>query len=365
MFSVREIIPQIATQGQRLTGRAPKLPSPPLYTRSFKPTISKEVNLRPVEILKDWLSVNGHMDLAGTISKCGSSAIMHSCGAHNFYSTLFCNSFLCPTCGKEDSRAHKRRIRRTYDKLKYFPVIGNVVLTLPKALKGIPLRDFFKVAGSFILSEFKTEANLSWFHPTGKRLTKHPHIQSLFPVDKQDRYIPRNDINTLSLKWSQVLTDAFPGLDIPERVMIHYCYEDTPAKIAHAVRYVARLAFIKPSQFNALPDDMKHYLAGLRRKRLVRGFGGFADRNLRGFLQEHIDAQEEIEREGITLMEFLSLGGCPCCGQEMGARGIAEMRKLNYDEHREIAPGFYTHKDNIKIIQKRWPLEIVDTLEVH
>ncbi len=79
MSSVRDSISQTATQGQRLTGRTPKLPSPPLYSTSFKPTISKESNLRPVEGLKDWLSVNGHSALAGTISKCGSSAIMHSC----------------------------------------------------------------------------------------------------------------------------------------------------------------------------------------------------------------------------------------------------------------------------------------------
>ena len=327
-----------------------------LYSTSLKPTINKSVVKTPFRELRSWLYSNDCSAIAGTIEACGTTGSMLTCGEHNYYIPHYCNSILCPTCGKKDSKAHRRRVRRAFDKLETFSCLGNVVLTLPGSLKGIELKDFFRVAGRFIMEHFQTEACLGWFHPTGEKLTRHPHLQFLFPVERENRYMQKATIQELSRKWSDALREAFPELEIPERIMIHYCYEDTPGKITHAVKYVSRLAFITPAQFNLLSEDMKHYLCSLRKKRLVRGFGGFADRNLKTFLKDRIEALPVRERRIKTLEELLAIGGCPCCGQELHFHGVVHRRVFDHNETEEIVPDVSVIKELAQDIREQWGL---------
>lgn len=331
-------------------------PSGSVYSTSLKPTINKSVVRTPFREFRSWLYSNDYSAIAGTIEACGTTGSMFTCGEHNYFTPHYCNSILCPTCGKKDSKAHRRRVRRAFDKLETFPCLGNVVLTLPESLKEIELKDFFRIAGRFIMEHFQTEACLGWFHPTGEKLTRHPHLQFLFPVERKNRYMQKDSIQELSRKWSDALREAFPELEIPERIMIHYCYEDTPGKITHAVKYVSRLAFITPEQFNLLGEDMKHYLCSLRKKRLVRGFGGFADRNLKTFLKERLESLPVRERRIETLEELLAIGGCPCCGQELHFHGVVHRRVFDHNETEELVPDVYVIKELAHDIREQWGL---------
>jgi len=328
-----------------------------IYLKSIKPTNVQPVVKTPFRELRSWLYSNGYSAIAGTIESCNTTGSVLSCGEHNFYLPHYCNSILCPTCGTKDSRAHKRRVRRAFDKLETFPVLGNVVLTLPPSLKEIELRDFFRIAGRFIMECFQTEACLGWFHPTGEKLTRHPHLQFLFPVERENRYMRQATIQELSRKWSDVLREAFPELEIPENIMLHYAYEDTPGKISHAVKYVSRLAFITPTQFNLLSSDMKHYLCSLRKKRLVRGFGGFADRKVKAFLKDRTASLSSSDKRIRSLEQLLATGHCPCCGVELHCHGIISRRAFDNEETTEIVSGVYVLKDLARDIKEYWGLQ--------
>jgi hypothetical protein len=291
----------------------------------------------------DWLAQNGYIRLAKGLCTCMTRSVIRTDGDHTFVKKLPCRSILCLICGKEDSQAHNTRKLQAYEKLGWSDCLGNVTLTLPKSLKGIVLKSFFNLAGAFVLEQFGVDACLCWFHPIGERLTKNPHIQVLFPLDRAKRWLSRRKIEALSQIWAAWLMEAFPELEIPERVQINYKYEDTLAKIGHAIAYVTRLSFISPEQFIALDDDMKHYLARLRGRRLVRGYGKLSDRNWRTYVKGE-KCNSAIAMNELSIYRAFRAKMCPVCGQEFRRAGITQTRLIDFQDLIETTSGWYCNR---------------------
>ncbi len=291
--------------------------------------------------LWDWLTGNGYIRLAKGLSTCMTHSVVRTDGDHTFIKKLPCRSILCSICGKEDSQAHNTRKLQAYEKLGWSDCLGNVTLTLPKSLKGIDLKGFFNLAGSFILEQFGVGACLCWFHPTGEHLTKNPHIQALFPVDRAKKWLSSDKIEALSRFWAVCLMEAFPQLEIPERVQVNYKYEDTPRKIGHAISYVTRLSFITPGQFLALDDDMRHYLAQLRGRRLVRGYGKLSDKNWRAYVKGKQCNSAIASVHQLQFYKAFRVCMCPICGQELTRAGITQTRLIDFQDLIETTSGWY------------------------
>ncbi len=216
------------------------------------------------------------------------------------------------------------------------------------------------------------------FHATGKKLTRHPHFEALFGIEddpegdirRQTRdvkkKIPEHRLARLSRHWSAYLKRAysvrgepverkkryldqvrvvvskkntwvlstkvvarwkerkwkvrywFPLLDLPKNVQVHYEYDDTLEKVGHAIKYGSRLAFLSSKQFLSLGDEMKHWLAGLRGKRLIRGFGKFSDRNWRAYVASKPKPPSGTELVEEKVFKMLEGFRCPVDGEKLG-----------------------------------------------
>jgi len=309
----------------------------PYYSRSVKPTNKKERNYRYIRNMLRWLDDNGYEKLALSIRNCGSQSVSMGCekNYHEYYTRLFCHSILCPRCGKKGSKAHRRRVSRTYEKLNWCECLGNVVLTLPPALKGILLAEFFKLGGNFVMEYFNVEGCIGFFHPLGEKLLSiHPHIQFLFYVPEEKKFVAKEKLRKFSSAWADLLRSAHPELDVPDVVQVSYNYRDTPGKISHTISYSGRKAFIRPSEFLDIPDDMKHYLARRRGKRLARGFGCLGDRNIKEFLSTmfRLNRSSFRDKKLMDISYMLYNKVCPCCGDPLSFKGTSLHRVINYDE---------------------------------
>lgn len=203
-----------------------------------------------------------------------------------------------------------------YEKLDWASELGNITFTLPGCLKMIRETELFKLVRDFMLEHFsrfflRVEGAVLVFHATGHKLTIHPHMQGLFPIEDGRGEIEMKRLRRLSRVVACFLKRRYPDMDIPKNVQVKYRYEDTPKKKAHAIKYVTRLDFLSAAQFLTLDDDVKHYLVSFRSKRLIRGIGKLSDRNWRACVEEKTGKRVD------DLLERLEGGSCPICLEQL------------------------------------------------
>ena len=323
-----------------------------------------------------WLDANGYYQYAHALSSCLTTAIQFGCGQHDFVRGVSCGSPLCPVCSKQNSYAHQRRKAHFYEKLGWASTLGNMVFTFPRDLQFLDLGRGYELVSDFLLNRFSkffvfTDSVYVAFHAIGKKLTKHPHFQGLFPIeDSRKKKIPKHRLKRLSRYWSAYLKRAYSVrvklpkkkrervrkrwvclLDLPKNVQIHYEYDDTSEKVGHAIKYVSRLAFLTSEQFLSLSNEMKHYLAGLRGKRLVRGFGKLADREWRAYVASK--PKRNLESEPVEEKVFKMLEGfcCPIDGEE-----LVFVRRVSWDRegragYREYKTGWFCSQETYEEFQ--------------
>lgn len=268
---------------------------------------------------------------------------------HHFYSQKFCGSPLCCNCGSENSPAHNRRKAMLYEKLDWANELGNITFTVPKSLKTIKDSEMFKLVRDFLMDHFSkfflpVEAAVLVFHPTGHKLTKHPHIQAVFPIEDGEGLIPKKRLRLLSKAYTKFMKRRYPdNEELGDRdcpmVQVKYRYENTSQKKAHAIKYVTRLDFLTASQFLTLDDGIKHYLVSFRGHRLIRGVGKLSDRNWKAYV---------VEKTGKRVDDSLSQldnGACPVCLDQLVFQTTLPSFLIDDLGLKEIHPGYFCDLD--------------------
>ena len=314
--------------------------------------------------MKEWLDDHKYFDLTYSIDHCGTRSIIIRCendfySSHEYISRLYCSSILCPRCGSERSKAHRRRIHRSYEKLAWLTCMGTATLTVPHSLRHIDLGVFFKMSSKFLMRYLDLEGCLGYFHPVGDKLKGiHPHIHFLFPIEEKRKHIPKRKLQAMGKKWSEVLQKKFPEAELPGNVRVHYQYKDNDSVIATSVGYHSRKSFINPIEFNEQTSEVKHYLANLKGRRLVRGYGVLSDRKCKEFIAytRLLNGREFEDQKLRTLGSVLAMKICPVCGEKLKYAGRYDgvYRTIDYGELIEVVPDLFVKDYLAEEIREKW-----------
>lgn len=178
---------------------------------------------------------------------CAQWAVLGKCAnGHQWAKELVCGREWCPTCGQDDSVAHKRRTARWTPRAQQIASMGYLVITIPPSARWqLTHPAHLRFATKALLDVLrghrtKHERRVDGYWPRGlarwhwfgeKPGIFHPHLNVL--VD--GGYLPRHTLRQLK----RDLAKAVKQRDL----VVYYQYSRKPAKKAHWTRYVNRPTF--------------------------------------------------------------------------------------------------------------------------
>lgn len=172
--------------------------------------------------------------------RCGSWALVGVCEhGHQYARELLCGRDWCPTCGKENSKAHQRRKASWFPRVVQWTSWAYVVLTIPPEV-----RDEYRtqealgklgIAAKRMMQRHGFERGLRRWHWFGDRSkVYHPHLNIL----AVGGWLTKEKLEGLKASWGRILK-----VD-PDRVNLRVRICDTPGKILHRVKYITRATFL-------------------------------------------------------------------------------------------------------------------------
>ncbi|MDD5505092.1 MAG: hypothetical protein PHV77_07360 [Candidatus Omnitrophica bacterium] len=294
----------------------PSLCSPIAQVFDFDVSPLERATLGKIENIR-WLADHGHYDLAAKLEYCGTSFIHLKCShGHHKYLRLFCKSDLCPICGKEGSREHKKRVTRAKDRLSWAPVLGYMIFTLPAEVSASkPSSDKLKLCTDAVIriikDHFNTPGGLIRRHDMGNDYGKlHIHFNALFPITNTNGIgaIAPDKLNRIRLDWTKFINECF-ALNC-ESSNIHYNFATTQKKMYHKIKYVLR-PIVDALSFYTLSDDDKSYILSLKQRHNTRWFGKLSNSTYRKYLLSKNIDPDKYKNSDSYLSRL-----CPVCGDK-------------------------------------------------
>lgn len=297
--------------------------------------------------ITEWLYNNAHKEKASKLWKCGTGAVeLIDAHHHRFAHVCGCRSDICPSCSQNESDRHRQRYGRVLKKMRWISQIdgiqlGYCILTIPKHLRYMLLdddmvrafhRDGYECAFSgdmlkaFHRKGWECVSDAFGDLVEGATTTLHffgepginsgvfnPHLNVLFPVHGSGHVDP-DLLLTLREKWGEILSEWF-GVDCGDQSNVWYGYRTTEAHQVHSIKYVTRSTV--GGHFMDSPDEVRHFIAGLRYFNNVRWWGKLSYRNWRKYL-EAIAESNNLAFDGIVREQKTDCE-CPICGDALKA----------------------------------------------
>jgi len=306
----------------------PSLCTPIAQVFDFDVTPLERRELGKREVVR-WLANNGFWDHAAKIDHCGTSFIHLKCAkGHEKYLRLYCKSDLCPICGTDGSREHKKRVTRAKDRLSWAPVLGYMIFTLPaKISDSRPDDQVLKACSDEVIrilkDNFDTPGGLIRRHDMGDAMGKlHIHFNALFPITNTNGIgaVAESKLLKIRNEWTEFVNRCF-NMEL-ETTNIHYNFATTKKKMYHKIKYVLR-PIVDGLSFYTLTDEDKKYIMSLKRKHNTRWFGKLSNSTYRKYLLSKNIDPDQYKNSDNYLSKL-----CPCCGGKFRFDGICHKSEL-------------------------------------
>ena len=271
---------------------------------------------------------------------CGKWAVVAECesGDHRFAKKIICGKEWCEVCGENDSAAHKRRQARMLPRMQQVKVAGYLVIEFPLRVRHVSvdgrcyskadLRATTKVITDVIAGRYGRGGHgrtreggyfgrgIGRWHWFGDKKAGHwnPHYNCLVDFGTADfendgtGYIPASVLEALKSELRE-------ALGVPD-LIVNYSYADTPAGIAHKVRYITRSTFRHREWDTYMAQELHKF-------RNVRWWGSWKDEAV----WELADGESESVSESLRPVARLQEGWCPDCGCRLKVRGRSRKGK--------------------------------------
>lgn len=324
-----------------LSTRPPFLSSPEAVSEPFLPSLCTalgQVDLNErnphedKELQKDtlvrWLDNNGHSAAASQLLDCGNSYAHLKCSkGHEKVTRIYCDNEFCPTCGQIDSRAHKTRSTRGYDRLLWAPILGYYVFTLPADIGASHLtREQLNILGKkaykIVENILKIDGAMCRTHFAGKKLGHlQIHFNVLFPLLGTNGLgvITAGARDSIRQAWTAFINEFF-SLSLKE-TDVSYSFAPTQVKKINKIKYVLR-PIVDAFMFMTLSDEDKAYVMSLRKWHNTRWFGKLSNALYKKYLIEKGVDPVKFERDDPYLSNV-----CPVCGTRF--RFVEILRKAD------------------------------------
>lgn len=265
-----------------------------------------------------WLCTHFQAPLARAIEMCEKCGVpLADANYHRFSKLISCHRVLCPKCSQKDSRSHKRKYGRIWDKLMWIAkvdncVLGYVVFTIPPLLRHFfmskeNLAELHRRGAKCVEEVMGADGSCTVVHLFGDQSDKfHPHVNVIFP-EWGKGYVSTSQLIKLRRGWREILQDWF-GVPIDERQEnAYFNYARVGGQMIHRVKYISR-SVMNPERFLRLDESLKLLIVeGLKKFRNVRYHGRLSDRNWKKYLQE-MGFDVLANKRGIT---------CPICEEKL------------------------------------------------
>lgn len=318
----------------------------------YKDCVAKRCGLSLREALSPEFDSGSHPLRPGDLARKGPL----SCGAYmqegmcssgtRYVKYVRCGREWCPTCGRDDSEYHRRRLARWMDKLRQFSSMGYLVIEWPLEARG-GLRSVTALRQSWARVKRVLRAHgyvrglgrWHWFGdprcpagccPTGTRN---------LPVERDDGslWCPVCGLvfamAEARVRWNPHLNVLIDGgyledLEALKRALrealgepaliVNYGYVDEPARILHRARYVLRSTF---RAWEWAPE-MADMLTGFHTT-LWWGAGQWDKPPV-----WDLDSEAGAEETPALEVQLLEHGVCPCCQGRLRWHGVTATRRV-------------------------------------
>lgn len=295
------------------------------YTQYYPDNVANYTDVDP-DAVRVWLASNFYSPLARAIEMCERCGVpLADANYHRFSKLISCHRMLCPKCSQKDSRAHKRKYGRIWNKLMWIAqvancVLGYVVFTIPPRLRRFfmdkeNLAELHRRGAKCVEEVMGADGSCTVVHLFGDRSDEfHPHVNVVFP-QWGNGHVSESKLKELRRRWREMLQEWLDVQIDESEENAHYNYARVKGQMIHRVKYISR-SVVGPERFLRLDDSLKRLIVeGLKGFRNVRYHGRLSDRNWRSYLQE-IGVDTPMKAKGIT---------CPICEEKL--RVIKQQRK--------------------------------------
>lgn len=263
---------------------------------------------------------------------CPSWVVFGQCkNGHRWAKELHCGKEWCPTCGEDDSIAHRRRIARLLPKFQQVKHLGYFVIEFPddyRYLRGwVRSKKALQIATSRVVGVLGGERShgkrrgghfprglVRWHWFGDKAIGKwNPHINVL--VDSG--FLSPGELEAIKGKLRKAL--------LCPKLIVNYEYTDEVGKMAHILKYVTRSTFRNESW----DDKMAHELWNFRN---IRWWGNWDEPKVWNSEDEKISELES--------------GCCPKCHEKIEwSKPMNRFWLYTEPNVKEIGAGYYELND--------------------
>ena len=250
---------------------------------------------------------------------------------YHYRKAILCEKEWCPECGRKNSRFHRRKITRWYNKVMSMSSLGYLVITVPEQLRTFfqnqkalgDLRTYWK--RKLIREGYKK--GLCRYHWTGDKHPKkwHPHLNILI----DEKFIQKERLEAWHDDYRKWLQD-YVHVTVSE-VVINYHYKIHLKGRRRILRYVTRATLTRYS------PELAGMLKGFRN---MVAWGQKAE-----WLAQSKIFMEKEEREMSKVDQILA-GICPFTGKRIRWRGKEKIEDKCPGTLRELAlSGIYVDSE--------------------
>ncbi len=260
-----------------------------------------------------------------TKSACGKWATRATCepGEHHFAKRLYCMKESCPTCGQDNSAAHRRRWTRMLSKLQQISRLGYLVIEWPDRCRYLAERGLNPDPPDAVgwcrnKQDLKATATAILEVLGGKRVNHHGRVGGFFHRgllrwhwfgDKlPGKWNPHLNVfvdggHLEPARLEAIKAELRAALHVPD-LIVHYSYCRTPGQMLQKLRYITRATFRNYAWDPYMAEELWKF-------QNTRWWGDWNDTPVWELKQAEVELDDLADLEAVIKLQQ---GICPDCG---------------------------------------------------